>query len=160
KVSQLSVSAVLAYRRKRLDAGRSPRTINAEVGALNTMLNWGVDPARLIGENPLRGIKPLPHPRPKEGRPLTDDEVRKLLAASPPHWRNIWYALLVTGLRKGELAALQFTPEFLDWEGREIIIPERVAKNGVRRRIPMDADLYAIIKRLETERTDRQPGKG
>jgi hypothetical protein len=32
------------------------------VGALNTMLNWGMSPAKLTGSNPLVGIKPLPHP--------------------------------------------------------------------------------------------------
>src|SRR5262249_15561637 len=116
KVSQLSVSAVLAYREQQLALDRSPRPVNAEVGALNTMLNWGVHPARLIGSNPLSDVKPLPHTHPKEGRPLTDEEVGRLLAASPPYWGKIWYAFLVTGIRKSELAGLQFTPEFLDWD--------------------------------------------
>src|SRR5262249_17243586 len=150
---------VLTYREKRLAEGRSPRTINAEVGALHTMLNWAVDPARLIGSNPVAGIKALPHLRPKEGRPLADDEVPKLLEASPPQWRDIWYAFLVTGLRKSELAGLQFTPEFLDWESREIIVPDWLAKNGVARRIPMDDRLHDILRRLEAGRMDRQPGR-
>jgi integrase len=160
KVSQVSVAAVLAYREKRLAQGRSPRTVNGEVGALSAMLNWGVDPGRLIGSNPFDGLKPLPHTRPKEGRPLADDEVPRLLAASPPHWRDVWYAFLVTGLRKGELAGLQFSDEFLDWESREIIVPAWLAKNGLRRRIPMDDELHRILRRLEAGRTERQPGKG
>jgi integrase len=160
KVSQVTVPAVLAYREMRLAQGRSPRTVNGEVGALSTMLNWGVDPARLIGSNPVAGLKPLPHTKPKEGRPLTDDEVPRLLAASPPHWRDIWYAFLVTGLRKSELAGLQFTAEFLDWESREIIVPAWLAKNGVQRRVPMDDRLYEIIRRSEAGRAERKPGKG
>src|SRR5262249_27781894 len=80
--------------------------------------------------------------------------------ASPPHWRNVWYAFLVTGVRKSELAGLQFTSEFLDWESREIIVPDWLAKNGVARRIPMDDGLHDIIKRLEAARRDRLPGKG
>jgi integrase len=159
KVSQLTVPVVLAYRERRLAKGLSPRTINGEVGALCTMLQWGVSPARLIGSNPLAGIQPLPHTRPKEGRALADDEVPRLLEASPPHWRDIWYAFLVTGLRKGELAGLQFTGEFLDWENREIIVPAWLAKNGVERRIPMDDRLHDIIRRLEAGRHNRQPGK-
>jgi integrase len=148
------------YRKQRLAKGKSPRTVNGEVGALSTMLNWGVNPARLIGSNVLAGLEPLPHDHPKEGRPLTDAEVPKLLNASPSHWRDIWYAFLMTGLRKGELAGLQFTPEFLDWESREIIVPAWLAKNGVPRRIPMDDGLHDILKRLEAGRQDRQPGKG
>jgi integrase len=124
------------------------------------MLNWGVDPGRLIGSNPIAGIKPLPHKRPKEGRALTDDEVRRLLVASPPHWRDVWYALLVTGLRKGELGGLRFTPEFIDWEAREVIVPDWLAKNGVARRVPMDDGLYGILRRLEAGRESRRPGKG
>jgi integrase len=161
KVSQVSEPGVLAYRERRLAEGLSPRTVNAEVGALSTMLTWGADrKVRLIGSNPIRGLKPLPHDRPKEGRPLTDDEVPKLLEASPPYWRDIWYAFLVTGMRKSELAGLQFTPEFLDWDNREVIVPAWLAKNGVRRRIPMDEGLYAILRRLEAEREARRPGKG
>jgi integrase len=160
KVSQLSVAGVLDYRAGRLAKGRSPRTVNAEVGALNTMLNWGMSPAKLTGSNPLAGIKPLPHLHPKEGRPLSDDEVPRLLDASPSYWRDIWYAFLVTGLRKSELAGLQFSGEFLDWESREIIIPDWLAKNGVSRRIPMDDRLHGIIRRLEDGRAARQPGKG
>src|SRR5262245_3878730 len=94
KVSQVSVPGVLAYRKQRLAMEKSPRTVNGEVGALSTMLNWGVNPARLIGSNVLTGLEPLPHDNPKEGRPLTDAEVPKLLNASPPHWRDIWYAFL------------------------------------------------------------------
>jgi integrase len=123
-------------------------------------LSWGVHPAKLIGSNPLAGLKALPHDRPKEGRPLTDSEVPRLLAASPPHWREVWYAFLVTGLRKSELGGLQFTPEFVDWENREIIVPTWLAKNGVERRIPMDDRLHEIIRRREAGRHGREPGKG
>jgi integrase len=131
KASQLSVDGVVAYREHRLAEGRSPRTINAEVGALSTMLTWNVEPpAKLIGSNPLSGIKPLPHYHPKEGRPLSDSEVPRLLDASPPLWRDIWYAFLVTGLRKGELGDLRFTREFLDWDARDPIVPAWLAKNG------------------------------
>src|SRR6266545_3331753 len=37
KVSQLTIPAVVAYRERRLAKGRSPRTVNGEVGALATM---------------------------------------------------------------------------------------------------------------------------
>jgi integrase len=86
--------------------------------------------------------------------------VPRLLNASPSHWRDIWYALLTTGVRKSEMVGLQFSSEFLDWDAREIIIPAWLAKNGISRRIPMDDKLHAIIRRLEANRMDRQPGQG
>src|SRR5262249_16702716 len=77
-VSQLTTPTLMTYRQDRLAQGRSPRTVNAEVQALGGMLNWGVE-HHLIGSNPIRSLKPLPHDHPKQGRPLTPDEVDRLL---------------------------------------------------------------------------------
>jgi integrase len=52
-------------------------------------LKWGVDPARLIGSNPIARLKPLRYDNPKQGRALTEDEVGRLLEQSMPHWRSI-----------------------------------------------------------------------
>src|SRR5262249_35782299 len=140
-----------------LDAGTSPRTINRDVGALATMLRWAVLHG-IIGTNPVAGIKPLPNDQAKEGRALSTEEVARLLKASKPHWRDIWYAFLVTGLRKEELASLTFRD--VDFEGRELIVRGGVAKNHRERRIPIDNGLWEIIKRQEPGRDARQPGKG
>ena len=42
KVSQLRKSDIIDYRQNRLDAGASPRTVNMEVKALTSMINFGV----------------------------------------------------------------------------------------------------------------------
>jgi integrase len=152
------VNNVIRYRQARLEKGTSPRTVNKEVGALSTMLNWGVDPAKLIGSNPIGGIPPLPHDHPKDGRTLSDDEVRRLLEKSKQPWKDIWYAFLVTGLRKDELAGLTFRD--IDWEAREIIVRGGVAKNHRERRVPIDAGLWDILRCQEAGRQERQPGTG
>lgn len=154
KVCHLTVPRVIGYREHRLGEGVCARTVNHDVGVLKSMLNWGVDPAKLIGSNPLTGLKPLPH-EPKDGRPLSDEEVRRLIERSRPHWRDIWYALLVTGLRSDELAELRFTD--VDWEARELAI---VGKGKKPRRVPIDNGLYAILERQRDEAPDRRPGKG
>jgi integrase len=156
-VSQLTTSAILTYRKDRLSQGRSPRTINAEVQALGGMLNWAVD-HRLISSNPIRSVKPLPHDHPKEGRPLSPEEVARLLKASPSLWRDVWYTLLVTGMRESELVNLQFVD--LDFHSREILIRADATKNHAERRIPMDDQLYQLLRRLEGERNARMPGHG
>src|SRR3712207_8979619 len=56
----------------------------------------------------------------------------RLLDASPPHWRDVWYAFLTTGMRKSELAALRFSD--LDFENREVTVRGGVAKNHKERR--------------------------
>jgi integrase len=154
KVRQLDVARVLAYREHRLQQV-CPGTVNIEVKTLTTMLSWGVR-RKLIGSNPLAGIKPLRHDRPKEGRALTDDEVQCLLDRSPPLWREIWYALLVTGLRENELAGLRWTD--IDWEARELIVRLHHAKGKRERRIPVDDGLWDILQKLSAGRERRTPG--
>jgi integrase len=157
RASQVNVENVLTYRGERLAEGASPRTVNIDVGALATMLRWGVK-HRLLGSNPLAVIRPLPHDHPKEGRPLSRNEVDRLLKASPPHWREIWYAFLVTGVRKDELASLTFHD--IDRESRELVVRSGVAENHTARRIPIEDGLWEILRRLEADRKDRVAGVG
>jgi integrase len=155
---QVTIEGVVSYRQERLDQGFSPQTINMEVGTLGAMLNWGVDPANLIGSNPLAKLKPLPNPTPKQGRALSPDEVERLLSASPPIWRDIWYAYLVTGMRRMELATLTFRD--VDKDNRELIVRASIAKNGRERRIPIEGGLWEILLRQEADRASRHPGGG
>jgi integrase len=157
QVSRISLQNVLPYRQERLSGGKSPRTVNIDVGALRTMLRWGVS-HELIGSNPLSKLKPLPHHSPKEGRALSPEEVSRLLAHSPQPWRDIWYAYLVTGLRKAELANLRFAD--IDWDNRELIVRGGLSKNHRERRIPIDNGLWEILKKQAAGRKDRQPGVG
>jgi len=101
RASLLTADVLLDYRERRLAEGLSPRTINIDVDTLSRMLHWAVKRQK-IGSNPIAGIGPLPHDHPKEGRALEPGEVDRLLAASPEPWKDVWYAFLVTGLRKSE----------------------------------------------------------
>jgi integrase len=158
RVSQIRPENVRGYRERRLAEGASPRTVNMEVTVLGTMLRWAASPEeRKIGSNPLADFKPLPHDHPKEGRELHDTEVKRLLEVSQQPWRDIWYAYLVTGMRKAELVNLTFAD--IDWTNRELIVRGGSAKNHRERRIPADSGLWKIICRQRDGRKDRQPGR-
>jgi integrase len=154
KVRQLDVAGVLAYREHRLQEV-CPRTINRDVDTFNFMLRWGVL-QKMIGSNPLEGIKPLRHDRPKQGRALADEEVDRLLDRSRQPWRDIWYAFLVTGMRDDEVASLLFTD--VDWEAREVIVRKHHAKGKRERRIPGDDGLWTILLRQRDTASTRSPG--
>jgi integrase len=159
RAGQIRPENVEAYREDRLSDGVSPRTINLEVSALSTMLRWAASPnVALIASNPLDGIKALRHDHPKQGRALTDDEVKRLLEQSPQPWRDIWYAYLVTGMRKMELAYLLFSD--IDWQNRDLIVRTGRAKNHRERRIPIDGGLWDILCRQRDGREARRPGTG
>jgi len=166
-VSQLGVEVINAHREKRLAEGISPGTINSDMSRLSGMLAWGVEwgliqsnpLARLPGSRGRRGkMKRLPHDHKKEGRALDDEEVDRLLDKSPDPWREIWYAMLVTGLRKGELTQLLF--DDIDWETKELEVHRGVAKNHHARRIPIEPGLWAILERRKVECWGREPGQG
>ena len=119
------------------------------------MLNWGVEHKR-IGSNPLANFEPLPDDSPKEGRALSPDEVSRLLGAATPHYKPIWYAFLVTGLRRDEVVNLLFSD--IDWESRELEVRSGTAKNHTARRVPIDDELYDTLKDQLAKAKDRQPG--
>jgi YD repeat-containing protein len=154
KVRQVTVDGILTFRERRL-LEVCPRTVNRDVDTFTFMLRWGAD-KKLIGSNPLQGIKPLPHDRPKQGRALADDEVTRLLQVSSPHRRDIWYAFLVTGVRDDELASLLFTD--IDWPAREIIIRQHNAKGKRERRIPIEDGLWEILNRQQAGVEGRTSG--
>jgi len=154
-VAQLDHGVMEAFREDRLDEDVEPQTVNKDVGALRTMFNWAVN-RKKIGSNPILGLKPLPEEC-KEAKALEPDEVRSLLNVSTPHWRDIWYAYLTTGLRKMELADLLFTD--IDWQARELVVRSSSAKNKQARRIPIDNGLYDIICRQRDAAAARQPGR-
>jgi integrase len=84
RVRDLRVVDVLRYRAGRVSAGVANRTANGDVGALKSMLRWGVD-AQLIHESPLRGIRRLPMGEAHQKRPrraMTDAEIQAFLAAA------------------------------------------------------------------------------
>lgn len=70
----------MKYREWRL-VSAGPATVNHDLTILGAMLRWGVE-KKLIGSNPLDGIKKLPNDNPRDGRPLADDEVARLLETS------------------------------------------------------------------------------
>ncbi|MCA9265817.1 MAG: site-specific integrase [Planctomycetales bacterium] len=153
-VAQLNLDVIEAFREERLLEDVEPQTINKDVRALATMLNWAVK-RKKIANNPILGIKHLPE-QPKEARALEPNEVGQLLDAAAGHWQNVWYAFLTTGLRKMELASLLFTD--VDWRAHELVIRSGYAKNSTVRRIPVDDKLFEIISRQRDEAADRVAG--
>lgn len=102
-------------------AGRSPRTVRRimapVVGALNEAVERG-----LIPSNPARPVRiaaarkdPDEARRIEEAKALSDDQLRALIAAAPPHYRLLIATAVETGARIGELRALRWGD--LDLEG-------------------------------------------
>ena len=152
-IDQITPSAVEGFMNQRAGVCTA-RTVNMSLIALKTMLKWAVD-SRLVASNPAQGVKKLRQVSKKYRRALTEEEVTALLGKSPARYRRIWYCFLTTGLRHGELTALQW--DDIDFEGGKIRVRGEVSKNWHEGGLPMQAGLRDMLERMAAETGEDVP---
>lgn len=134
---------------------KSPKTLNEYLNAANALLNWMSHHGRLIA-NPLKSVSKVDTRgrAVRLRRALTDDEVRRLLRVAGS--RKLAYMLaILTGLRRGELKALQRGDVRLNAPKPFLCVRASTTKNGKRADILLRDDLVTEL-RQEFART---PGK-
>lgn len=124
-------------------------TINQRIGAVRTMLNWAVQQGRL-SQHPLARWQPLRGPKLRQRTALKRFEVAKLLQESPPELADVWRFFLGTGLRNGELTALEWLD--VDWDAPAIHVRGETSKSGRDHTIPLNDDLVAVLRRQRQRR--------
>ena len=147
-VCDVDANDVAEYRRKRLAAGVSNRTVNYETGALRGVLRqfglWGPIADRVTA---------LPE-RHDVGRAIPHEvETRLLAAASQSRSQALLSLVLVsldTGMRLGETQALRRKDLSLGWKDGviqhgEIIVPKSKTAAGTGRVIPLSRRVCACL---------------
>ncbi len=130
-----------------LRQGAKGYTINFEVMTLKTMFNLAVKWKKLE-TNPATGVKKLKTEDSKKRRFLTDAECDQLLAASPLELYPIFFVLLHTGMRKGEVINLEWKD--IDFNRGVLKVQRKsfwVPKTG-EREIPMSKKVEEVIRKL------------
>lgn len=127
KLRQLDAPHVADWQHRRLKAVSSA-SVRRERNLLNHVFELARKEWRWLGKNPFEGVR-----RPKDARPrnriATDDEIKQLLgAASPSLARAITFAL-ETGMRAGEISALETV------RGSVAYLAD--TKNGEAREVPL-----------------------
>jgi integrase len=117
KLRSLTPAHVQAFYREKLDSGLSPATVRLLHAilrsALKQALRW-----RYVTHNVAEAVDP-PKPPCHEGRSLTPNEVKRLLAAARGERLEALYVVAIsTGLRQGELLGLRW--EDVDFEASTI----------------------------------------
>lgn len=129
--------------------------------ALDGIFTWAIDSGLItsLHSSPVAGISF--NKRVEEKRPeiLTLSEVRKFLehAKTTNHkWYPIWCMALMTGMRSGELYALEW--EDIEWENRKVNVHKSYNKKirkmgptkaGYWRDVPMSKELEGFLKGIQ-----------
>jgi integrase len=129
KLKKLSAAHVQGFYRDRLDAGLSPSTVHKMHAilhkALSQALKW-----HMVPRNVTEAVSP-PRPAPKEMRPLSLEETRRLLRESCGDRLEALYVLAVTtGMRQGELLALRW--QDVDLKNAILSVRHTLTRSGGR----------------------------
>lgn len=131
------------YKKQRRSNGVSVAGINLELRHLKATFRWGSErrychvPKIQMLKAPVRLVKPL-----------SDDEVKRFLAAAEEHWKLIFETYLLTGGRKDEVANLTWRD--IDFDRSVIVF--RKTKSGKEREVPLHRSIAGRIAALPRDR--------
>jgi len=132
---------------RRLKRFTSQGEYNHLLVALKILCNWAIK-RRYIEHNPTLGLST--HQRPTRARVLSNEELKAIWDACDGTYGFIVKLLILTGQRRGEIAALHW--EWIDEEARTISFPASITKNGRPHTIPFGPMAYAVLDGLGSDK--------
>lgn len=140
--------------RKKLHARVTQRTVNYELQVLHTFFRWAITNNHLF-INPASGVERFRISKRALPKFLTVDELTKLFEACADDERRLFMAILLTGMRKGEVEHLTW-PD-VSFELGVIFIQEKPDLNWKpktdERLVPMSPTLREILSLQYASRT-------
>lgn len=127
----------------------SGKTLNQYLDTVRAFCNWCVKRGRMA-ENPLRLAEKVTEEPVRPRRPLTLDQARTLLEKAPADRRRVYLFALATGLRRQEIADLEWQDVRLDAPAPFLRL--RAAKTKARR-----ADCLYLKPELAAELRSMRP---
>jgi integrase len=130
---------------------KSPSTKNHAAVALKVFFTWA-HKKRLVSDNPTFGLSTQKSP--PRARVLTDDELRRVWTATDKiggHFGTIVKLLVLSGQRRGEIAALQSS--WINEKEKTITIPAGVTKNGREHTFPIEPCTSSVLPSFDLTST-------
>ncbi len=151
RLADLTADALEAHLQSLKDRGLSARTLNFARQIVVAFFGWCVKTGR-TESNPLAVVPKQDEARDRRRirRPLTPDELSRLVDVARQHGRDTWYlAAALAGLRKGDMQRLTWAD--VDFEHSTISI-----RGGKARRhdvVPMHEQLSKVLARRQREQS-------
>jgi len=121
-----------------------PKTVNDYLAGAKSFVNWCIKTRRLAG-NPLESVERTDDHKENDKAALTCEQAEALLAAAGPR-RLLYVVALRTGLRRGELEALQWGDVNLDAARPHIALRAAATKAKRGDTVPLRADVAAELR--------------
>jgi integrase len=124
----------------------SPKTLNEYLGSISSLLNW-MEKHERIPRNPLQHVQKVQangrQVRPR--RAFTDDEMQRLLGVAGKR-KVVYLTAVYTGLRRSELAALEWPDLHLVGEKPFINVRASTTKNHQQAVIALHPELVSEMR--------------
>lgn len=149
-VRTLTAAAVIDWHAK-IGTDHGPVQANRCLFLLSTLLNYAIEKLEAIEHNVCRKVDRFPE-RSRE-RFLLPDEMKaffKAVAAEEPLWRDFFLLCLLTGARRGNVAAMRW--DELDLERSVWLIPGAKTKNKKPHAIPLSPPTMIVLRSREATR--------
>jgi integrase len=146
---ELRTADIDRYIAQRLEAEKAPATVNREVGALKQAFRLARKQERLTR------VPYFPMLREDNARQgfFEPTEVEAVIAHLPDPLADVTRFAFLSGWRKGEIVTLRW--DAVDRTAREVWL--WTSKNGKRRTLPLDDELWALVERRWVAREYRGP---
>jgi integrase len=135
----------------------APRRRRATANRVLTVLKAALNNARTEGKvlcppDPWAGVKPFREANAPKVRYLLDEEVRRLVNACPPDFRELVMAALLTGMRYGELSAMKAG----DFDPQAGTVSVARSKGGKARHIVLTDEGRALFTQVTAGKASAQ----
>lgn len=152
-LASYNIRDVETYKSKRLDTC-SPVTFNIAFRTLKAAFNRAVR-WELIKENPFSKSKQVRVPEKPFVHFTRDEFVRFIASVNEPVLKDLFCFAVLTGMRQGEIVNLQWSN--IDFDQKLIRITNQdgfLTKTGRSRSVPMNNDVFELLKRLKSQVTE------
>jgi integrase len=146
-LNDVDVASFEAWRARQ--SNKSPKTLNEYLNAIRNLLNWLAARDRIKG-NPLQAVSKVETKgrETRTRRALTDTESGQLLAVAGSRM-PVYLVALNTGLRRGEIRALQWGDVVLDGRVPRIVARASTTKNSKQALVALKPEVAAVLAELK-----------